>query len=218
MKADLHVHTNYSSDGESTPQQVLERCLEIGIGCIAITDHNEFRAFDDLKNNGKIVVIPAEEVSSSEGHIIAFGIDRHIPRGMGIQETIDAIHRAGGYAIATHPYRWWSGIGEKNTISYNFDAIEALNARSIRSANIKSKRLAEFIKKPVTAGSDAHSLETIGHGYVELPDKIKTWQEAVAVIMKGELKLYSTNRKFLDTLRYGFKSIFQWIFRGFKKM
>ncbi|MCQ2053195.1 MAG: PHP domain-containing protein [archaeon] len=218
MKADLHVHTNYSSDGKSTPQQVLERCLEIGIGCIAITDHNEFRAFDDIKNNGKIIVIPAEEVSSSKGHIIAFGIDRHIPRGMGIQETINAIHEAGGYAIAAHPYRWWSGIGKKNTVMYNFDAIEALNARSIRSANIKSRKLAECIGKPVTAGSDAHSIETIGRGYVKLPDKVETWQEAVTVIMGEKLELYSTNRKFLGTLRYGFKSIFQWIFRGFRKM
>ena len=44
MIADLHVHTNYSNDGKSTPQQVIDACIERGIGCVAITDHNSFEA------------------------------------------------------------------------------------------------------------------------------------------------------------------------------
>ena len=117
MKADLHVHTMFSKDGRTTPEQLLKRAEELGIGCIAVTDHNEFKAFDLLKDNGKIIIIPAEEVSSSEGHIVALGIDRVIPPRKSIQETIDLIHEAGGYAFAAHPYRWWSGLGEKNTLA-----------------------------------------------------------------------------------------------------
>ena len=218
MRADLHVHTCYSNDGKSTPEQVVERCLEIGIGCVAITDHNEFRAFDDLKDDGRIIVIPAEEVSSKDGHIVALGIDRHIPRDMGIQETIDAIHDAGGYAFAAHPYRWWSGLGEKNTLRYQFDGTEALNARSIPSANIKSERLAARIGRPVTAGSDAHSPQRIGWGYVELPDGLTTWQEVLSAILEGKAEPHSASRRFDETLRYGTKSISQWMLRGFRRM
>ena len=159
--------------------------MQEGIGIVAITDHNEFKAFDVLKDNGKVIVIPAEEVTSDEGHIVALGIDRQIPRGMSIQATIDAIHEAGGIAVAAHPYRWWSGLGPKNTQKYDFDCIEALNARSIPSANIKSMKLAKKIGKPLTAGSDAHSPERVGWGYVELPDDITTWQEAVQAIGEG---------------------------------
>ncbi len=190
-----------------------------GLGCVAITDHNEFKAFEDEKDNPEgIIVIPAEEVSSSEGHIVALGIDRQIPRDLGIQETIDAIHEAGGIAIAAHPYRWWSGLGVKNTLAYDFDGIEALNARSIPSANRKSLKLAKKIGKPMTAGSDAHTPEKIGHGYVELPDNLTTWQEVMSALKERMAEPHSRSRSMNGTVRYGVKSIVQWIFRGFKRM
>ncbi len=198
---------------------MIERCAAEGFGCVAITDHNEFRAFEDEMDNPEgIIVIPAEEVSSSEGHIVALGIDRRIPRDLGIRETIDAIHEAGGIAIAAHPYRWWSGLGEKNTLAYDFDGIEALNARSIPSANRKSMKLARKIGKPMAAGSDAHTPEKIGHGYVELPDDLTTWQEVMAAIREGKAVPHSRSRSLNGTVRYGVKSIVQWIFRGFKRM
>ncbi len=191
--------------------------MQEGIQIVAVTDHNVFRAYDDLKDNGKVIVIPAEEVTSDEGHIVALGIDRQIPKGLTIQATIDAIHEAGGIAVAAHPYRWWSGLGPKNTQKYDFDCIEALNARSIPSANIKSRRLSDKIGKPVTAGSDAHSPDRVGWGYVELPDGLTTWQEAVKAITEGKGRPFSKSRKFVATLRYGIKSIGQWIGRGFRR-
>ncbi len=219
MKADLHVHTMYSLDGKTTLEELVAKAIEDNIGCIAVTDHNEFKAFEQLKDNKDVIIIPAEEVSSKEGHIVALGIDRVIPRGLSIQETIDAIHEAGGYAFAAHPYRWWSGLGEKNTLKYPFDGVEARNARSIPSANRRSEKLARKIGKPITAGSDAHTPGRIGWGYVEIPDTITNWQEAVEYIMSGSIdECYSHSRHFYATLRYGVKSIGQWMLRGFHKM
>lgn len=221
MKADLHVHTNYSNDGVSTPQQAIEQAYKVGLGCIAITDHNEFKAYFDVKDNEYgIIVIPGEEVSSTEGHIVALGIDRLIPKGLGIQETIDAIHEAGGYAFAAHPYRWWSGIGVKNTREYPFDGVEAMNARSIPSANRRSLKLALDIGKPITVGSDAHSPPRIGWGHVtfEESDDLKTWQDVMQAIMDFRAKPESVSRDFTETLRYGAKSISQWMCRGFHRM
>ena len=219
MKADLHVHTMFSKDGRTTMEELLEYAERAGIGCVAVTDHNEFRAYDLLKDNGRIIIIPAEEVSSAEGHILALGIDRLIPRDLSIQETIDRIHEAGGYAFAAHPYRWWSGLGEENTLKYPFDGIEARNGRSVPAANRRSERLARRIGKPMTAGSDAHTPRHIGEGYVEVPDDLKTWQEVVQYIMENEAPIVcSHSRHAKETLKYGFKSITQWILRGFKRM
>lgn len=218
MKADLHVHSSYSNDGKSTPQEIVDRAVEIGLGCVAITDHNSFKAYFDVKDNGNVIIIPGEEVSSKEGHILAFGIDKEIPRGLSIQETIDAIHEAGGYAFAAHPYRWWSGLGEKNTLKYNFDGVEARNARSVKGANILSEKLASKIGKPISAGSDAHSPPRIGSGYAEFPDGLKTWQEVVRYMMENRVKVGSSSRGKLATVKYATKSISEWIFRGFKKM
>lgn len=219
MKADLHVHTCYSNDGKTTMEELIESAKEHGVGCVAVTDHNSFEAFGILKDNKEVIIIPAEEVSSAEGHIVALGIDRLIPRGLSIQETIDLIHEAGGYAIAAHPYRWWSGLGEKNTLNYPFDGIEARNGRSVPRDNRRSLKLAKRIGKPMTAGSDAHSPGRIGSGYVELPDTVKTWQEAVECIMSGNiLGVDSHSRHFKATFKYGIKSIGEWMLRGFKRM
>ena len=218
MKADLHVHTEFSLDGVTTMEQLVNTAKARGIGCIAVTDHNEFKAYDLLKDNGDVIIIPAEEVSSKEGHIVALGIDRLIPKGLSIQETIDRIHEAGGYAFAAHPYRWWSGLGEKNTLEYPFDGIESRNSRSIPSANRKSEKLAKRIGKPISAGSDAHNQHHIGDGYVEIPDDVTNWQEAVAAIMAGKAVAKSNSRGVRGTLHYGYKSIGEWILRGFHKM
>jgi len=218
MKADLHVHSCYSNDGVSTPEQIVERAIEMGLGCVAITDHNSFKAYHDVKDNGRIIIIPAEEVSSQDGHILAFGIDRQIARGMTIKETIEAIHEAGGYAFAAHPYRWWSGLGEKNTLDNPFDGTESRNARSVPRDNRRSQKLAKRIGKPISAGSDAHSPSRIGSGFVEFPDGLKTWEEVVASLMKGEAVADSESRGRIASFRYGIKSIGQWMFRGFHKM
>ena len=218
MKADLHVHTLYSNDGKTTLEELVSYAVEKGIGCVAVTDHNSFEAYGQLKDNGRVIIVPAEEVPSKEGHIVALGIDRLIPRGRPIQETIDLIHEAGGYAFAAHPYRWWSGLGERNTLSYPFDGIEARNGRSIPSANVKSEALAKRIGKPISAGSDAHTPRHIGEGYVEIPDDVRTWQDVVDAIMAGKATAHSSSRKMKGTLKYGSKSIGEWMLRGFKKM
>lgn len=218
MRADLHVHSNYSNDGKSSPQEIVDRAVELGLGCIAITDHNSFEAYFDVKDNGRVIIVPAEEVSSAEGHILAYGIDREIPRGLSIEDTIAAIREAGGYAFAAHPYRWWSGLGEKNTVEHDFDGIEARNVRSVPAANRRSERLAARIGKPISAGSDAHSLARIGTGYVEFPDGLETWQEVVRHLMEGDVRVGSKSRTRVTTLKYGTNSIIRWMLRGFKRM
>lgn len=218
MKADLHVHTCYSNDGKTTMEELIEYAERFGIGCIAVTDHNSFEAYGQLKDNGRVIIIPAEEVSSAEGHIIALGIDRLIPRDRSIQETIDLIHEAGGYAFAAHPYRWWSGLGEKNTLKYPFDGVEARNGRSTPSGNRRSQRLAARIGKPISAGSDAHTPRHIGEGFVEIPDDLRTWQEVVGYLMSGEPVAFSKDRHIKATLKYGIKSIGEWILRGCHRM
>ena len=218
MKADLHVHSCYSKDGKSTPEQIVEAALEKGLGCVATTDHNEYKAHLDLEGETRIIVFPGEEVSSVDGHIIALGIDRHIQRGMSIKDTIEAIHEAGGIAIAAHPYRWWSGIGEKNVIP-DFDGVEARNGRSVKKDNVRSEKLARDFGPVMTAGSDAHVPRFVGAGYVEVSDDCRTWQDVVNEIREGRvISVDSESRKPLDTLKYGFKSITEWILRGFKRM
>lgn len=215
MKADLHVHSMYSKDGKSTPEQIVQAALARGLGCVAVTDHNEFKAHLDLINETRIIVIPAEEVSSAEGHILAYGIEKEVERGMSVIDTINAIHEAGGIAIAAHPYRWWSGLGEENVIP-EFDGVEALNSRSTPPHNEKSQKLAEKFGKLITAGSDAHIPEAIGDGYTEFSDDCKTWQDVMEEIKAGRVKVHSSSRTRWGSFKYGSKTLIKWALRGFK--
>lgn len=217
MKADLHVHTCYSQDGKSTPQQVVETAKARGIKCIAITDHNSFEAYKEVIDNGEVIIIPGEEVSSSKGHIVALGIDRYIERGLSVEETVKRIHEAGGLAIVAHPYRPFNGLGPKNIIP-EFDGIEALNARSKKRGNGLSYKLAKEYGKIMTAGSDAHVPKYIGDGYIDMRD-CSTWQEVIEELRSGgQVIPHSKNHSTIANILFNVKTFFCWTFRGFRNM
>lgn len=218
MKADLHIHTKFSGDSSIDPYEAVEVAVERGLGCIAIADHNSFEAYDLIKDDGRLIVVPAVEVSSSEGHILAYGINRNIKPRLTARETIEDIHDAGGYAFAAHPFRWWSGLGEEVTLSNPFDGIEAGNARSYRRDNRSAAALAKRMGCPVSAGSDAHSIDQLGKSYLILPDNLKTWQDVIKTMMSSPQEVYSSNRSAISTMRYGVRAIGLWISRGFKRM
>jgi len=217
MRADLHIHSSFSKDGLSSVEEIIESARAKGLRCIAISDHNNFDAYDIASECRDIIVVPAEEVSSSEGHILAYGINEYIERGKGVLETIDMIHDAGGIAVAAHPYRWWSGLGEKNVVE-EFDAVETFNARSTKGSNGKAFGLAAKMGKPMTAGSDAHSAQNVGDAYIEFSDDITDWEDVIKEIVRSNNNVNGKHRSGTDTVRYGFKSITEWIGRGFRKM
>ena len=117
MRLDIHVHSSYSNDGSQSPEEILKHAKNIGLAGIAITDHNEIsgslKLWKDNRDIRDFIIIPGLEVSSSEGHILALGIKETIPRELTPGETIQKIEDLGGVAIASHPYRFWSGLGEE---------------------------------------------------------------------------------------------------------
>lgn len=218
MKADLHIHSYYSHDSTSSIEDILRRAAEVGLGCIAIADHNSTDSWQKVQDyQSEIIVIPAVEISTQEGHVIAYGLSKAIPRDMSIADTIAAVHSAGGLACAAHPYRWWSGIGEENVCD-EFDLIEAWNARSTRKGNRLAYELALKMKKPVTAGSDSHSLETIGNAYVTITVPCKDYRDVLQALAEGNSVLGGSHRGTLASLRYVVKAIGQWILRGCRRM
>ncbi|MDP8012347.1 MAG: CehA/McbA family metallohydrolase [Thermoplasmata archaeon] len=211
MKFDIHVHSKYSSDGVMEPNFILKLAKKNNYDGIVITDHNSMEAYGHLDRNG-LTIIKGEEVSSCCGHILAIDIEEFIPKGLSIEETIEKIKEQGGIAIAAHPYRFWSGLGEKNTSRNKFDAIEILNSRSFKKDNDKAKRLSYELKLPGTAGSDAHLEHEFGRAWVIVNNDLHK------EIIKGEAKVGGYSRNFNDTIKYVTRSVSLWIERGFKKI
>ena len=81
IKADLHMHTNFS-DGRLTPKQLLDLSKKSGITVLSITDHDNVNAIPEAivyTNEIGVRVIPGVEISADldelEVHILGYFID-----------------------------------------------------------------------------------------------------------------------------------------------
>jgi predicted metal-dependent phosphoesterase TrpH len=219
MRIDMHVHTVYSGDSSNSVQDILDACKRVGMDGVVVLDHNSTRGGKEaLSMKSDLLVIPGVEVSSAEGHILAFNVSDEIPRDLTVEETIDRIHAQGGVAVAAHPYRIWSGLGKKNVIGQGFDAIECQNGRSTRKGNLRAVDLARLMGKPRTGGSDSHEPWTVGKSYTVFPDDCTDTDSVMKALLSGKVTTGGTNRNGAATLRYGKKAITEWIGRGMKRM
>lgn len=219
MRADLHIHTVYSGDAEQTPAQVLEKAIALGLGAVAIADHNSLSGSNEASDLAEgVIILPAMEVTSSAGHILAYNISHPIERGLSPQRTIEAIRDAGGIAVVPHPYRIWSGLGEGVVRDNDFDAIEAVNGRSLRGANSRASRLAQELNLPITGGSDAHSLDEVGRVCTLFPDGCETADDLVESILKGRTVVEGDGRPLGGSFSYGMKCITEWLGRGMRRL
>jgi predicted metal-dependent phosphoesterase TrpH len=80
-RCDLHIHTTFS-DGDMMPEEVVAEALKLGLGGIAITDHDEIGgvpvAAEAAASTG-LAVVPGVELSTSDSkadiHVLGYLID-----------------------------------------------------------------------------------------------------------------------------------------------
>jgi len=163
MLFDYHIHSKYSVlDSRSEIADILKMGKSIGLGAIAISDHDAIEGA--LKamifSSREFIVIPAMEISSQEGHIVGLGLRKAVERDLSAEETVRRIRELGALAIAAHPYDTFrSGVGDL-CWKLGFDAIE-INGHCLYG-NSKAEKAAKEHGIPLVGGSDAHSVDEIG--------------------------------------------------------
>ena len=75
-KIDLHIHSNYSSDGEFEVPDIIRKCIAQEIDYFSLTDHNSVKGIDEaviLAQQAGITFIPGIEIDCNYK-----GIDLHV--------------------------------------------------------------------------------------------------------------------------------------------
>ncbi len=173
---DLHMHTDWSHDCSIPAEDLVDHAEAIGLGGIAVTDHNVFGGALEAAEHASgrdLIVIPGEEVKTdNQGEVIGLFLHEEIERGMTFADTIAAIREQGGLVYVPHPFDRLHSIPDPATLHRHLaeiDVFEVYNARLLRdSFNDEALRFARKYRLLRGAGSDAHVLQGVGTGAVRM--------------------------------------------------
>jgi predicted metal-dependent phosphoesterase TrpH len=197
LKADLHIHTEYSIDCKTPLEKIVSRCLEIGINCIAICDHGTAEGALKMRDMTPFPVIVAEEILTPYGEIMGMFLEETIPSGLSVEKTIARIRAQGGLVCIPHPFDAFRHSALSNRIieeiAEQIDIVEIFNARTLPFQNLaKAQAFASKYGLAKSAGSDAHTLGEIGNAYIEMPE-FNGRDDFLQALEKGKISGHSTS-------------------------
>jgi glycosyltransferase involved in cell wall biosynthesis len=210
VHVDLHMHTDHSPDCATPVDTLLDTAKKVGLGAIAITDHNEISgALEARERANGIKVIVAEEVKTADqGEVIGLFIEEKIPRGMTLQDTIAEIRRQGGLVYVPHPFDRMHAVPDYEhllDVVEDIDAIEVFNPRVAFSAfNEEAARFAAKYRIVAGAGSDSHVAQGLGSVKIRMrdfdgPEEFLESLRDADIVRKKQSLLYVQALKFIQT-------------------
>jgi predicted metal-dependent phosphoesterase TrpH len=206
---DLHTHTSWSHDCSVSAAALLDAAEEIGLGAIAVTDHNVFGgALEavELARGRDLVVIAGEEVKTrGQGEVIGLFLREEIPRGMSFEDTLAAIREQGGLVFLPHPFDRRHAIPDPQTLHRHLaeiDMLEVYNARLLMETyNDEALRFARKYNVLQGAGSDAHVLPGLGTGAVRMRE-FRTPEEFLISLHTAEILRRPKSLAYLQSLKW----------------
>ncbi|TMC67669.1 MAG: PHP domain-containing protein [Chloroflexi bacterium] len=166
LRVDLHLHSDYSHDGRSSLQQLIDRARECRLDRLALTDHNTVEGALELMRVAPELAIAGEEAKTLEGEVIGLFITGRIPPFLAPEEAMDLIHGMGGLTYIPHPLdRNRSHFRSERLVELEerIDIIETYNPWCDADAN-------QALAKVVATGSDSHSADELGRSWMEMEE------------------------------------------------
>jgi hypothetical protein len=212
IDVDLHMHTDHSHDCATPVEVLLATAREQGLGAIAVTDHNivsgAHEAAAKAEHFGVKVIVGEEVKTGHQGEVIGLFVDKLIPRGMSLAETVAEIKRQGGLVYVPHPFDRMHAVPDYEhllTIVEDVDLMEVYNPRvAIGSFNEEAERFAAKYRILAAAGSDSHVAQGLGSVRVRMrdfdgADEFLESLRTAQIITKPSSLLYVQALKFLET-------------------
>lgn len=110
LRGNLHTHTT-RSDGERSPQAVLDDYASRGYDFLMISDHDKHTTADDYQawDPHNMIMIPGNEVTFRGPHMLHVNSDRKVEPDPDRQAVIGDVNATQGFVIANHP-NWQEGF------------------------------------------------------------------------------------------------------------
>ena len=212
----LHIHTSDTSKcGRATGAEIARACKEAGYDMIVITDHffnanigcdrslpweekveYLFRGYRSAKAEGDKIglkVLPGWETFTNGPEYLTYGLGEEFLLAnpdihkLGNAEYLARVKEVGGFVIHAHPFRKASYIPDFVPDPHSVEAFEVFNAaHKDPSFNAQALKMAKRFGLIQTAGSDAHSTETVAGGAMRFPRELNTSADLIAALRAGE--------------------------------
>jgi len=211
MEIDLHMHSHHSNDSRSKIDDIIGRAVALGLGGIAVTDHNSWAGTREATKlaEGRILIIPGAEIKTEKGDVLALFVNEEIASREFVN-VIDDIKGKGGIGIVPHP-----GDSPKMKVEdlRLADGLEAFNSTCTPKSNEHARKIVAELKKPGFSSSDAHLVMEVGNGRTRVPDcssveelrKVILNNPVPSVTQSSNLLLHRMNAAF----NFGLKGIWQ---------
>ena len=210
IHVDLHMHTDHSPDCATPVDTLLDTAKRVGLGAIAVTDHNEISGAKKARESADgIKVIVAEEIKTADqGEVIGLFLEEKVPRGLTLEETIAEIRRQGGLVYVPHPFDRMHSVPDYEHmlgVVEDIDAIEVFNPRVAFSAfNDEAARFAAKYRIVAGAGSDSHVPQGLGSVKIRMrdfegPEEFLESLREADIVRKRKSLLYVQALKLIQT-------------------
>jgi predicted metal-dependent phosphoesterase TrpH len=169
---DLQVHTDASPCSSTRPSRVVAAATAAGLDGIVVTDHDTVANVAAVRDHAPstLDVVSGVEVTTTQGHLLAIGVDDAPPQGDPL-DVIDWVHDHGGVAVLSHPFdtlrQYYTT--DLRAIARAVDAVEGVNSRCVLPQfNRRARSFAVANGLPTTGGSDAHFPREVGRAHTEV--------------------------------------------------
>jgi len=185
---EMHAHSSDKSlDSGVSVEELVGQAAALGLDGICLTEHNALWPEEDTKRLSEIFqinVLPAIELGTNFGHVLAYGFSRYRPQLLMIDHLIKSAEEEGAALIVAHPMRSTGTLRRPSSeeIKNWFTGIEAVNGDHSDSDDGYYVRLAKELGVVAIGGSDAHSVQAVGRAATIFPTEIKTVIDLVSAL------------------------------------
>jgi len=220
LRLDLHVHSRHSPDSSLSIETLATNLVAHGLNGFALTDHNTVAGHAELAEwQAKLpdlVLVPGVEISTAEGHLLAYGVSELPPLHQPVADTIAWVRDHGGVSVLAHPFRLSHGVGGSVAESVRVDAIEVVNGHNSPRANRRADRVAVRRGLGRTGGSDVHELSDLGRAYTEFSEGTSRVETILAALRSRGSTAGGTALPLADRIRTEWRTVVLRLRRGFR--